>query len=496
MQEIQAMGSIYRNAVLTIIAAPQSSADEDQGLLGMRPGNRLVQQDVVKRRECSFAATMPDSSTALCWSRWSCRAWTYQEHLMSKRELIFTPYQAFFSCQQDAWSEDLVDNACVHLTDDDADERPCCVYQTPARCEGNRVEGVPRLVEPDNEVPSYEALIEEYTARRLSYQYDALNGINGLLSLLSLETGVLLLCGLPIPRLLDHYLFWMPRGSTRRRKLFEVPGETFPSWSWTGWEGAVYFPRTLPVGYEQWDEKAYGNRSIVGGAGDYDVYQATGLLWSDVVVFEDLVPTSHRLPFPSPAGEGKTRGKKQVSGQKCQNTWLRFVAFVAAVSVSRQAWGTFMLAVDGSRASACHALFVEGSRAGLVVFHQSDPLPQYDTNTKAKEDAWTASPNTTERCEILALSTDNEPWGLHLPISDDPDDLANSGVWDPQEERMVRYHLPFDECKWPEDGQEIPMVNVIVVERCERMMYRRGVDQMHPEAWWKSAYKEEAVWLG
>lgn len=92
------MDHIYENATLTIVA--MAGSDDTYGLPG------LGTQPVVSRNEplqATFAGRTlvllnPDILTSVKESEWSTRAWTFQEALLSKRCLLFTPHQVYFIC--------------------------------------------------------------------------------------------------------------------------------------------------------------------------------------------------------------------------------------------------------------------------------------------------------------------------------------------------------------------------------------------------------------
>ena len=111
---------------------------------------------------------------------------------MSKRQLIFTSYQTLFSCKSDAFAEEPIGNACIHLDPDVAQDLPCCVYRTPETTDGKVVSA------SNSSVTLYEVLAREISDREISFESDILQAINGLLSMLHLETNVQFLCGLPV----------------------------------------------------------------------------------------------------------------------------------------------------------------------------------------------------------------------------------------------------------------------------------------------------------
>ncbi|KAI0456154.1 heterokaryon incompatibility protein-domain-containing protein [Xylaria acuta] len=104
-RDLAIMDHIYENATLTIVA--MAGSDDTYGLPGMGT------EPIVSRNEPSQAilaghtlvSLNPDILTSVRNSEWSTRAWTFQEALLSRRCLLFTPDQVYFICRTTYWSE-------------------------------------------------------------------------------------------------------------------------------------------------------------------------------------------------------------------------------------------------------------------------------------------------------------------------------------------------------------------------------------------------------
>ncbi|KAH7131725.1 heterokaryon incompatibility protein-domain-containing protein [Dactylonectria estremocensis] len=95
--QISQMNSIYHNASLTIIAA--AGQNPNYGIPGVvsrrwnkQPAARIGCGDV------ELLSTMRHPHDTIRSSKWSTRAWTFQEGVLSRRRLVFTDDQAYFEC--------------------------------------------------------------------------------------------------------------------------------------------------------------------------------------------------------------------------------------------------------------------------------------------------------------------------------------------------------------------------------------------------------------
>lgn len=220
--QISQMDRIYRGATITIAAA-NGLGDED-GLPGIRHGSRSPKplQDV-HVRGLHFQSQWPDGETLVNSSKWHSRGWTYQESLMSKRLLIFTACQVFFSCETGCQTEDFV----PHVIFDAEKFDP----QDPRRSKGNC-----QPFAANNDLVTYEVGVREFTTRELSLESDGLNAISGILFAISEEQNEVFLCGLLVSTMFEHSMLWFPYREVRRRT---ADGARFPSWSWAGWVGQI-----------------------------------------------------------------------------------------------------------------------------------------------------------------------------------------------------------------------------------------------------------------
>ena len=232
---IHNMDRIYSQATITIINAAGESSSS--GLPGV--------SDVARRPYTSMTAQnhhlvlFPNTRTEIEQSKWSKRAWTFQEGLLSRRRLVFTSSQIYFQCQEthywemiplpfssqpidlDQWVSEGLDATLGPNT---------CVFP---------------IIEPRSNASKVNALIREYLRREMSYEADVLNAIIGILRHvcshfwgLPFEPWGFGMTPLPNQAHPDSAflaaLLWKPeyetKGTISKRS-------NFPSWSWVAYKG-------------------------------------------------------------------------------------------------------------------------------------------------------------------------------------------------------------------------------------------------------------------
>ncbi|KAG5978478.1 hypothetical protein E4U55_006167 [Claviceps digitariae] len=94
-QQIDVMGEIYSRASLTLIVAAED--DTLTGIAGLSMPREHQLSLRVNNALYTTSLVRPDLEVAS--SKWASRAWTFQEGLLSRRRLIFTPSQVYFQCR-------------------------------------------------------------------------------------------------------------------------------------------------------------------------------------------------------------------------------------------------------------------------------------------------------------------------------------------------------------------------------------------------------------
>ncbi|KAK7931135.1 hypothetical protein PG985_001847 [Apiospora marii] len=233
--QVAQMDKIYAHAYLTLVAA--AGQDSSYGLPGVGDKQRHPQGHVHVAGAVDMIQIFPHTSSELNGSTWARRGWTYQEGYMSHRRLIFTDRQVSYLCNTAHQAEtvrkpkrlsrsELIGSKTAFL-----DILPT-VAPAPSGSlglgRGDVWDDLKR-----NHLPSY-------TRRQLTDDHDSLNAILGLFRTLQPE-GIRHIHGTPLRMVqkgedgsrLEFPLAWHHEVQGARRR------HQFPSWSWTGWEGAV-----------------------------------------------------------------------------------------------------------------------------------------------------------------------------------------------------------------------------------------------------------------
>lgn len=245
-QEImQQMHLVYRNAVLTIVAA--AGEDSNRGLPGIQLGSRDTPQSAWKIRDRVFLGVdlepIDGLGSGFRPSRWRTRAWTYEEALFSDRMLVFTDQQVYWYCPQTesgGWREDTV----AEMTDPQRiDEDLEIGVGSHAVYGRSRPDGDERFDDASysNNWAKFRRFANQYSGRELTRPYDALNAFLGIANALR-EGYSDFFWGIPEVHF-AYGLCWYFPGTIRGSANHKFRGTTdavtrtvpFPSWCWANW---------------------------------------------------------------------------------------------------------------------------------------------------------------------------------------------------------------------------------------------------------------------
>lgn len=235
---ISRMNWIFGSAIVTIVAA--SGGNAEARLPGIKPNSRTREQIPFTIKGVSLLETLDpegigDSDSFLGESVWQKRAWTFQEKLFSGRALIFTSEQVYWECQKASWCEDGLWETTKSPT----------IYRHSLADADFRQ---PWEIDDDSFERIYRKLVEEYSSRMLSFGSDYLRAFAGVLNhFIALQAEQWFFWGLP-GFFLSTALTWpCDPSATRRLDCCSsssggiITLHSFPSWSWVGWVGEVYY---------------------------------------------------------------------------------------------------------------------------------------------------------------------------------------------------------------------------------------------------------------
>lgn len=239
--EVMRMDEIYSGAYVTLVAAAS------HGLYGRQETTALNACYPEVWQKPTFAKwlfgfgfqdeAMPHYQV-VSESRWATRAWTYQEHILSKRIIFFLDDRVFWECDASVWDMFRL----LPRTDNHHGERRGDI--------GARLMAATR---PDFSL--YVDLVCPYNGRDLTYSGDGLSACSGMLNRLARSFPGGFIYGLP-KLAIDHALLWQPlRRCYRRKGLATGTDFPFPSWSWCGWQ-CYLDPRSFLSGISAFQESA------------------------------------------------------------------------------------------------------------------------------------------------------------------------------------------------------------------------------------------------
>ncbi|KAJ9604266.1 hypothetical protein H2200_011100 [Cladophialophora chaetospira] len=248
--QIRNMDLVFGAADFTIVAA---AGDENFGIPGVGATPRRDQPSA-QIGDIELLASLPQSKTAILSSKWSTRGWTLQEAFLSRRCLFLTEDEAYFECASMTRREFMKVNDDLAATKADRDlvrNAHPPIFKAPGSRGG---------------YGEYEELVHAYTKRDLTFDSDSFNAFAGIARFMAKsDSPILQISGLAIPDPRALEISGKPAGELKRQFLSSMlwihdpPNHpckplrrrtSFPSWSWTGWAGEIFYGRRK-LGSEQ-----------------------------------------------------------------------------------------------------------------------------------------------------------------------------------------------------------------------------------------------------
>ena len=214
--EIQEMGSVYKNAIFTIAASSSSSVID--GFLLKRDELASVQLPI---------QLSGDTFGSVRLNRWQFadiydeplhkRGWTLQEHLLSRRILLFSKHELLWRCA----THQLIPVRRSHLHYSEFfRDLPVHIFGTPAH---------PRQSLQKQQIEIWPYIVLQYSSRKLSKPADKIDALVGIATELSAFWKDVYLIGL-WQKTFVRNLAWsrVPKEKVLSERLFS----NTPTWSW------------------------------------------------------------------------------------------------------------------------------------------------------------------------------------------------------------------------------------------------------------------------
>lgn len=226
-EHLNSMAAIYASAYLTIIS---EGTDADFGLPGIGNGARLRSRACRPLELPGLTVLLDDNMIPPKKPRtWEKRGWTFQEALACGRAVIFEHGGTVsWKCGKEFWSEthikpsELSDWRYEDVNGNDPDWRYF---------------GLAGLNFDWPDMRRWCVIAEEYYVRELSYDYDALNALAGLMSVVNKTSPGGFVWGLPA-YFFDIFILWdVTWRDAEKTPQRRDPAAGIPTWSFLGWKG-------------------------------------------------------------------------------------------------------------------------------------------------------------------------------------------------------------------------------------------------------------------
>lgn len=220
--QLHIMDQIYGRAYMTIVSLVGNSAHA--GLPGVDANTRVRRSVTCPIDSGTLYVGLPCLERAIRESKHHTRAWTYQETFVSKRCLFVSEGQFFYRCCSRTFHAEGLDRQA----------------EIPSNQELELGLGLmPDWWRSEN---AFFSAIENYTKRTLSHDEDIMDAFSGALERMK-EMGYRPRGDPTMDLTSPNALLWFPvkMNLTRRSNLLDSAATIYPSWSWTGWRGAVTY---------------------------------------------------------------------------------------------------------------------------------------------------------------------------------------------------------------------------------------------------------------
>jgi hypothetical protein len=230
-ETVKRMDDIYENSLLTICPF---WTDTDGGLPGVSVLFKTHRFRFLSHETVIYPiGHISDIDKEMIDSPWHGRGWIFQESVLSRQRLIFLPSSVVLLCQEQVVSPGFLTQK---------HSKTECGFRTDLQLRASL--GTSK----DWNFDVYQKIMVGYSSRNLSFQYDALNAISGILTRMSRQTGMAFQQALPTAEIqFLNALLWIP--DIRYVKSVHQDGQItlrrrleFASWSWLGFNIPIQYP--------------------------------------------------------------------------------------------------------------------------------------------------------------------------------------------------------------------------------------------------------------
>jgi hypothetical protein len=230
--QLSIMALIYTNAIFTIIAT--HGEDANAGLPGIRSGSRKCGQTLLNTEHGCLVSVVDKGGveSGVSKSRWNERGWTFQEKLLSARQLIFTTNQVYWQCR----SAHFMEEVCLEGASEARLFKPSAGQTSWEILLPNGHLNLEEYCQ------LFQSLLNVYSQRQLSFESDILDAFSGICTSLADTQDDEFFWGLP-QSVFTWALTWNVLGkhtrrTTRMQSISSVRGVeqvAIPSWTWAAW---------------------------------------------------------------------------------------------------------------------------------------------------------------------------------------------------------------------------------------------------------------------
>ncbi|KAL3589558.1 hypothetical protein FPOAC2_11727 [Fusarium poae] len=229
-QQLNLMGAIYANAIVTIMSVDGDSLTGLAGIKGISAARQL-EQDIIPFGDQKLIRIDYFNLQSEHWLPYYERGWVYQEIRLSNRKIVFQEEQIHWMCHCAVWHEESAQK--VRTWTDPYNKTMDLSMRV--------------LLAGFFDWSVFNLVVTWYNIMTFRYDEDVFPAISGFFSVLSRRFKGGFLYGIP-EMMFERGLGWTPtfdstdlqrRVRSSRPEDIQLKPSGLPSWSWIGWSGSV-----------------------------------------------------------------------------------------------------------------------------------------------------------------------------------------------------------------------------------------------------------------